>query len=139
MSQHTAEATLMVAAPPERVFDAWIDGSTMSKFMCPIPGGSAKATSSGAVGGALSVEMIAPDGTSIAHTGTYSTVDRPRTLAFSWNSPYTHDSIVTLTFVLQGEGTEVRLVHTGLADAAQADNHSGGWMAMLQQLDALLR
>lgn len=139
MSEHTATASQLIAASTEEVFDAWIDAKTMGTFLCPIPGGSARATSDGREGGAFTVEMIAPGGESIPHTGIYATVDRPRELAFSWNSPYTQDSVVRITFAPKDGKTEVVLVHTNLPDEEQARNHTGGWASILQRLEEVFR
>jgi len=134
MSKHIAKATRVIKAPASTLFDAWINADTMSRFMCPIPGGTAKATSEGTVGGSFTVEMVAPDGQSIPHHGVYRTIDRPDKLVFTWNSPYARDTVVTITFKETSEGTEVKLVHESLADEEQAKSHTEGWTVILDIL-----
>lgn len=135
MSEMVARASRVINATPEKVFDAWLDAELMSQFMCPIPGGSAKATSDGRVGGAFTVEMIAPDGQSIPHHGEYTVVDRPKRLEFTWNSPYVEGSKVTITFAPSGAGTEVSLSHELLGSEESVKNHTGGWVSILELLE----
>jgi uncharacterized protein YndB with AHSA1/START domain len=75
-----------IAASPEEVFDAWTDAEFMMRWMRPGPGMDCRCQLDVRVGGGFEIDMIAPDGTTIPHTGTYRVVDRPRKLVFTWVS-----------------------------------------------------
>jgi uncharacterized protein YndB with AHSA1/START domain len=125
-----------IAAPPERVFAAWLDPASMARWLSPI--GHAEAAVEPTVGGRLRVTMIG-DGRRIEHTGEYREVDPHRRLVFTWQSPYTgpNPSLVTIELTARDDGTDLVLTHEFLpADAV--DSHAGGWGSMLDRLAAEL-
>ncbi len=138
MSEMVAKASRVINAAPEKVFDAWLNEELMSQFMCPIPGGTAKASSEGKEGGSFSVEIVAPDGQSIPHHGEYTVVDRPNRLEFTWNSPFVQGSKVTIVFTKVEHGTEVSLTHELLGSEESVQNHTGGWVTILDLLEEKL-
>lgn len=124
-----------IAAPPERVFAAWIDPAQLAAWMSPV--GHAEAEVDAQVGGELRITMIG-DGRRIEHRGQYREVVPGRRLVFTWSSPYTgsEPSIVTVELEPIETGTIVRLIHERLpADAVEA--HRNGWTPMLERLAAL--
>lgn len=134
MATYQASAKKVIQAPRERIFDVWLDPKSMNKWLNPMPGGSAKCETDPKVGGSYKIEMFAPDGSSIPHTGTYEVIDRPEKLQFTWNSPYVKDSRVTVTFAEAQGGTEVAILHELIPDKEEADKHSDGWRAILDKL-----
>ncbi len=64
-----------------------------------------------------------------AHYGRFTEVTRPGRLQHTWMSPNTHglESLVTVTFKKQGNGTLLTLVHAGLPDTDQGRSHDKGW------------
>ena len=78
--------------------------------------------------------MHVPSGP-VRHTGVYQTIDAPRCLVFTWNSPHAgdSDSLVTVEFLPDGKATEVVITHERLPEAARA-GHIGGWTEILGQL-----
>ena len=126
-----------IAAPPERVFDAWLDPVSMARWMSPI--GHAEAEVEPTVGGRLRVTMVG-DGRRIEHTGKYHReVDPHRRLVFTWRSPYTgpNPSVVTVDLSASDGGTHLVLTHEFLPPDA-VDAHAGGWGSMLDRLAAEL-
>lgn len=125
---------------PEKVFDAWLDPGMLTRFMTPGPGMTvADARADASEGGRFRVVMRTPDGNDLPHEGTYKTIDRPRQLVFTWESPYTtEDSTVTLDFADAEGGTDVTLTHVRFPDEQSRDNHEGGWTQILASLDAAL-
>jgi uncharacterized protein YndB with AHSA1/START domain len=65
--------------------------------------------------------------------------DPPHRLVFTWRSPYTgpEPSVVSISFVADGEGTQMTAVHDRLP-AAQVESHGGGWGQILDNLVRVL-
>jgi uncharacterized protein YndB with AHSA1/START domain len=141
MTDANAERRLVLRrvlpASPDRVFAAWTDPASLSRWMSP--NRSASATLDLRVGGAIRIVMKGPDW-DIEHTGEYREIDPPARLVFTWNSPYTgpEPSIVTIELRPHGDGTELTLIHEQLP-ADQVDPHRGGWAQILENLESVLR
>lgn len=126
----------LIAAPPERVFAAWIDPDLLANWMSPL--GHAEAEVEPWVGGRLRVTMIGGD-VRIEHRGEYREVVPDRRLVFTWQSPYTgpEPSVVTVRLEPAEAGTLLTVIHERLpADAVES--HRGGWRPMLDRLVELL-
>jgi len=131
----------VIAAPRERLFEAWLDPATVARFLAPT--GRASAEIDAVVGGRFRVVMLGndamplppgfPDG--LVHTGEYLEIDRYRRLAFTWVSPYTgpEPSVVTIDFEAAGAATRLRLRHEHLS-AEEVASHGSGWGAILDHL-----
>ncbi len=125
------EITLVktIPAPPEFVFDAWLDPDALAKFMTPMEGMTVPLVESDPrEGGEYLILMKAGD-RELPHRGVYKTIDRHKILAFTWNNPFNEtESVVTLHFADDGSGqTELTLRHTGLPSKESRDNHEAGW------------
>ena len=69
-----------IAAPAERLFDAWLDPASLAMWMRRDDTGEPSlVVADPRVGGAFSITMRDRFGT-IAHSGTYRVIDRPRTV-----------------------------------------------------------
>jgi uncharacterized protein YndB with AHSA1/START domain len=126
-------------APPERVFDAWLDPIEISQWNGP-RGVQAETTKLNArVGGAYAITMHTPDKMDPKVSGAYREIVRPSRLVFSWIWAHeTQETLVTLTFKASGKGTEMTLVHTGFAHAERCDSHNNGWTGSFDKLGELL-
>jgi len=133
--QTTLTVRREIAAPPETVFDAWLDAKSLEAWMRPGPTTRTAARVDPRVGGAFEVVMHTPGGP-VVHRGAYVAIDRPRRLVFTWNSPYAgdHDSQVTVDFHARGGGTEVVLTHERLPHEESVRAHTGGWTDALRIL-----
>lgn len=133
----TVERTL--SAPPDRVFDAWLDPAMLMRFMCPGPGMTTpRAEADPKVGGRFDLVMKNGDD-EMPHGGVYQEIDRPHRLVFSWESPFNAEgSTVTLEFREAAGGTHVTLTHIRFVSAESRDNHENGWTAILAKLDGAL-
>ena len=119
----------------EAVYAAWSDpdqrkvwsgcqGSTCTSF-----------THDFQVGGSYRQVLEVPNCGEIVMIGAYTAIDEPGELAYSMNweakegMPQTPDSNVRVTFAEKDGGTELCLVHTGLADEQSCDSayFTGGW------------
>ena len=125
-----------IAAPARRVFEAWLDPSSLAEWMRPSSSGATRSTVKvdARVGGAFEIVMHAPSGPRL-HAGVYQVIDPPRRLAFTWNSSGAGqaDSLVTVDFLADGQATEVVISHERLPEPARA-GHVAGWTALLESL-----
>jgi uncharacterized protein YndB with AHSA1/START domain len=64
-----------------------------------------------------------------AHYGRFTEVASPARLQHTWMSPNTQglESVVTVSFKKQGDGTVMTLVHSGLPDTEGGRSHDNGW------------
>ncbi len=138
--------TQQVKASPQRVFDALLDPTQVSRWMGPrtMVEACEVMTLDPRVGGRYRIRMDrradAPNGPgTIFVTGTYEEIDPPNRLAFSWMwEDKGHSSRVAIDLKPHAGGTEVTLTHEGLADVESQQGHGRGWPITLQQLAALL-
>lgn len=67
------------------------------------------------------------------HYGRFTEMERPGRMQYTWMSPGTSglESMVTVTFKQQGEGTLMTLVHSGLPDTDGGRGHEKGWTYFL--------
>lgn len=119
---------------PDPLFRAFSDAAIMTRWFFTGAGWSSDVRNDFRVGGDFRIVMNSDKGDSVPHTGTYREIVPGRKLAFTWNSPFAVDSLVTITFAAAGAGTELTLVHEFLADD-QRDNHKWGWTECLDQLE----
>lgn len=143
MTETTNELSLTVSrtidAPIERVFDAWLDPEILRRFMTPdedvtVP----SATVDPVEGGAFEIIMQVGE-KEIPHSGVYETIDRPRKLVFTWESPHSIDgSTVTVDFAPADGGTRVTLTQVGFSSGDSRDGHEKGWTAILAALESTL-
>ncbi len=125
-----------IAAPAQQVFDAWLDPASLAEWMRPCSAGSRRSDVKvdARVGGAFEIVMHVPSGP-VRHTGIYQSIDAPRCLVFTWNSPHTgpDDTLVTVEFRPDGKATEVVITHERLPEAARK-GHTAGWTEILESL-----
>jgi uncharacterized protein YndB with AHSA1/START domain len=136
MTDLTVKLTKVIDAPIGKVFDAWLDPKTLSRFILPMPGMEAPQVENEArEGGSFSILMKVGD-EKVPHTGTYLEIDRPSKLVFTWESPAsTDDSVVTLNFTETNDGkTNIELTHVRFIDEERRSNHEGGWSNILNRL-----
>jgi uncharacterized protein YndB with AHSA1/START domain len=125
------ERELRIAASPEIVYEYFVDPAKLVRWM----GRSAQAEPT--PGGLFRVDY---NGSDIAR-GTYLDVEPPRRVVFSWGWEMPGDavppgaSVVDVTLTPDGDGTIVRLRHSGLPTAS-IDGHAEGWDYFLPTLAA---
>ncbi|MGJ8617513.1 MAG: SRPBCC family protein [Sulfitobacter sp.] len=135
MTDLTLTTSRKIAAPAQKVFDAWLDPAMIAKFMIPAPGmGTPDVKNDPVEGGRFEIIMKAGDD-DIPHAGTYTKISKYSQLIFTWESPFSVDgSTVTLDFEDVADGTNVTLTHVKFPDAESRDNHAAGWGAILEKL-----
>lgn len=128
-----------INAPIDRVFDAWLDADTLSKFILPMPGMPEPRTEAdGRKGGSFTIYMVVGEDV-IPHKGKYLEVDRPNKLVFTWESPFsTADSTVTILFkALTETSTEIDFKHVKFVNEESRTDHEGGWKNILDKLNEI--
>jgi uncharacterized protein YndB with AHSA1/START domain len=127
--EEVVEVETRIDAPPEVVFEYFTDPAKHARWM----GSSAKLDPR--PDGELAVTVPGD------HTawGRYLVVDPPKRLSFTFGWDDSPDvppgsSTVEVTFVPDGDGTIVRLRHSGLPNDQQREMHGHGWTLYLGRL-----
>lgn len=141
MSRDTGEKIRLVVerrfeAPPERVFDAWLDAEAVGAWLFATPDGRMERVEiDPRVGGRFVIAERRGD-TIAVHEGEYVEIDRPRRLVFTFGVGEDSDrSRVEIDFAPDGNGTRLVLIHE--MDAAWADASERtrqGWTGILEGL-----
>lgn len=129
----------VIAAAPEKVFNAWLNPEMLAKFMRPGPDmGAPDVTTDAKEGGGFEIIMKAGD-QDLPHRGTYKKIDPHSQIIFTWESAFSPtESEVTLDIRPEGDGSHIRLTHVTFYDEEKRDNHEGGWTQILATLDSAL-
>lgn len=124
----------VIAASPQVLFEAWLDPASLSQWLRPFDTSQTDARVDARVGGSFALDMHTPGGV-VEHRGEYLAIEPHSRLVFTWDSPHTEGaSLVTVTFVPQGDRTEVSVLHEKLP-ATQLEAHTGGWNSGLEKLE----
>ena len=132
------EIRKLVAAAPDRIFDAWTTPDILTRWFAPTPDHAVIVHRADCrPGGQYRIEMRHVNGASHIAVGEYGDVSRPTRLAFTWKWEGTAmaDTLVTVEFRASGEGTEVVLTHARFATDAEREGHLKGWAGCLGRLE----
>jgi len=131
------ELSRVFDAPPERVFDAWLEKS-WGDWVGP-PGVKGEVVQlEPRVGGRYKLVMHRDSG-DLTVAGTYKEITRPSRIAMSWKwSQEEADTLITLTFRPKGNGTEMHMRHEGFGSTDRRDGHSTGWNGTFDKLEKFL-
>ena len=133
-----------IAAPPERVFEAWIDPQQRLAWW----GDDAmyrgtKMESDLRVGGKWRTEGKSADGKRFAVWGEYTRIEPPKALGFTWNHDWGQSGLpptnVLIELTATSSGTHVTLTHSGFTSAPDRDSHNQGWQRVLAWLNSYLQ
>jgi uncharacterized protein YndB with AHSA1/START domain len=99
-----------------------------------------RAESDPRVGGHYRIIARSPDGEEHDVSGVYREVVPNQKLVFTWawRSTPERESLVTITFKPDGEGTLLTLTHEQFFDEPARDRHQTGWTGALEKLDRYL-
>jgi len=140
MSELELTVNRRIAAPRERVFNAWLSPSTLAQFM-RVPTDSTKPSdvqTDAVKGGRFSILMHTVD-RNVMHSGTYLEIDPHSHLSFTWGSPHSlDDSVVTIDLMeVDPNTTEITLKQVKFRNSDSRDGHIKGWTAILANFDEL--
>jgi uncharacterized protein YndB with AHSA1/START domain len=129
-------------APPEEVFQAWIDPATLIKWWGPETFKTPDCRMDVRPGGSWRTVMVSPQGEPHIVSGTYREILPPRRLVMTWGWEHGgkrgHETEVVVTFEPLGAGTRLRLVQRVFQTTADRDNHNMGWTSSFNDLERLL-
>jgi len=139
-----AVITGLFSAPPERVFDAFLDTNMIGRFMFgpeirdeeivhlenePRPGGSFAYT-------------VRRQGKTFDHVGEYTAIDRPRHLAFTWavkQDPSNSKSRIVIDISPVIDGCELTLTHEmPRGQEGFVEQSKQAWGKMIDKLTEIL-
>ena len=125
-------------ASAHAVFDAWTHPEVITKWWHAGPDWeTATAEVDLRVGGRLHVTMRDTDGVEYTGTGTYTVVERPSRLSWTWQGNEGEagtGSRLDLEITEHDGTTTVTLTHSGLPDDHAADEFRHGWALCLDNL-----
>lgn len=138
----TDDKTLVIdrvfTAPPDRVFAAWTDTAQLAEWYGPEGMKAEIFANDLTVGGRYSLVMKSAEG-EYHLSGEYEEIEPPRKLVFTWKWKTSDETTrVTIELRPQGDGTHLRLTHTGFPEAEQASSHNQGWSSSLNDLERYL-
>lgn len=132
---------IQIAATPERVFQALVDPSQVVQwwgqagiYRCT------KFETDLRVGGAWRCIGVDGNGRPFEIAGEYTELDPPRLIASTWVATWTGNAKTMLRWELtaEGDGTRVRIRHSGFAAHPELSQSYRGWPRMLGWLQVLL-
>jgi len=135
----TVSLSRKFAAPPEMVFDAWLDPQVAGRWLFRTDGGRLERCEiDPRVGGGFRIDERR--GAEIAeHHGEYLALDRPRRIVFDfWTSLSDARSRVTVEIAAEGGGSLLTLTHEGVWAEWEAQTLQG-WMTLLDGLAREIR
>jgi uncharacterized protein YndB with AHSA1/START domain len=132
----------VLQAPKERVFAACVEPEKLAEWWGPAGFTTRTVHLDVRDGGRYRITMEPPEGEVFHLRGAYSEVDPPRRLAytFEWEEPDPDDqeTLVTLSFFDNPEGTKLVLDQGPFATEARYALHEVGWTETLERLAQFL-
>ena len=125
-------------ASPARVFSAWTDPEKMKRWMGPGKITAIRAESNARVGGRYRIVMQDPEtGAEFDVSGVFREVIANEKLVYTWAGTLSpeRETLVTVTFKEDGDGTLLTLIHEQFIDEAARDSHDQGWSGALVKLE----
>lgn len=139
--------TRRVSAPLEIVFGAWTDAKQLAEWWGPKGFTNPRCEVDARVGGAIHIDMRAPDGMVYPLTGRILEIDPPHRLVFETaaldgDGKPMFEVLNTVTFAPVRNGTEISLVAEVTRTTADAPRYlsgmSQGWNQSLERLAAFV-
>ncbi len=142
---HEMRMERLFDAPPEVVFDAYVDPAVQQEMWENMMPGTRVLESKIDLreGGSWTVEYGPVDGKSDRLTSVFSEVDRPRRLVFqqsyfaaAWGQ--TKETETNLTFEDQDGKTLLKILMTGFDNAQEQEGAAAGWPGLLDGLQKIV-
>lgn len=130
-----------IAAPREKIFEAWLTPAKLALFMRTARDGlAAPRVETDAVKGGKFLIVMATVDREVPHTGTYLEIDPHSRIAFTWESPHSPEgSVVTLDLAEPTPGvTEITLHQVKFHSEGSRRGHEEGWSAILDHVEGSL-
>jgi uncharacterized protein YndB with AHSA1/START domain len=132
------------AAPREQVFDAWINPTVLRRWWKAAPEwGTPLAEVDPSEGGSYRLSMRTDTGEIHTVHGEFREVQPPERLVYTWSwdegpeaaMAGSESTLVVVDFLEDGDGTLVKLTHSGFAGEEIKAMHLQGWEAVLANLE----
>lgn len=125
-----------IAAPVERVFEAWTDPNIIAKWFAPGNMTIPEATAEAKVGGRYRIVMQEDNGEQYITGGEYKEVVENELIICSWKWEHSEfDTLLTVNFrAIDDSTTEIDLLHEQFPDEERKDSHIDGWTKCLNNL-----
>jgi uncharacterized protein YndB with AHSA1/START domain len=131
-----------LAAAPDQVFAACIEPVKLAEWWGPAGFTAPQIELDASAGGRYRIAMQPPEGDVFHLRGEFREVDPPRRLVytFEWEEPDPDDqeTVVTLSFVPEGQGTRIVLDQGPFKTEARYELHRAGWTDTFERLEAAL-
>jgi uncharacterized protein YndB with AHSA1/START domain len=129
-----------IAAPIDRVFEAWTTPALLRQWWGPDDVRCIAAEIDLRPGGAYRLGNEHTDGSVTWIAGTFEVIEPPHRLVYSWRIADEPVSRVTVTLAAAGDrATDVEIHHEQIATTAERDGHERGWIGCLDKLEAWAR
>ncbi len=127
-------------APPAKVFSAWTDPEKIKHWMEPGEIKAVRAETDPRPGGRYRWVMQSPAREEHDVGGVYREIVQNERLVFTWawKSTPERESLVTVTFKSDGDGTLMTVLHEQFTDEEARDRHNQGWEGALVKLGKYL-
>ena len=131
--------TRVINAPCEKVFRAWTEPQQLAQWFSPQEVELRDFKADLKNGGAFRIRYTEKRSEFIA-SGNYREIIPNQRLKFSWTWEHyaMPDSVVTVDFEDLGKTTRLTLLHEGLPDQEDADQHTHGWTSMVEKFAQLI-
>jgi len=129
-------------APADAVFEAWTSEEVLRRWWrVEHDWETTEAEADVRIGGAVRVVMRDPGkGAEYGGGGTYTEIEPPRRLAFTWTwDGDTRQTLIEIDFIESDGATTVSFTHSGLWDEQAVRDHENGWSKILARLDLTLQ
>jgi uncharacterized protein YndB with AHSA1/START domain len=132
----------LLPATPDEVYDEWIDPDALLEWMCPRPARCLKVEAEPRLGGRLRID-IEDAGVHFYVHGTYTDLDRPSRVGFTWSCSTWPDPTLTsqvlVTLVPYGLGQTLMTISHSALTPDLLEQHLYGWKLIAGQLQAALQ
>jgi uncharacterized protein YndB with AHSA1/START domain len=128
--------TRHITAPPQKVFDAFLDPQVAARFLFATENGTMiRAETDPRVGGRFAFVDRRPGTGDVLHEGVYEVIEPPKRLVFTFAAPQYDPEVTRVSIVLVNEygGTHVTLTHEGVKPEWELPTMQG-WSGILEGL-----
>jgi len=124
-------------AAPAKVFAAWTEPEKIKRWFGPGATQCTQAEFELRVGGRFMIAATSPDGEKHQVGGVIREIVPNAKLVYTWAwiTMPERESLVTVEFKPDGDGTLLTLTHAQFFDAEARDRHNSGWNGALDKLE----
>ncbi|HZC71611.1 MAG TPA: SRPBCC domain-containing protein [Jatrophihabitans sp.] len=127
----------LLPATPDEVYEQWLDPDALLDWMCPRPARCLSVQAEPRIGGRIRID-IEEHGRPFYVHGTYTDLDRPSRIGFTWScSTWPDPSLVShvlVTLLPRGADQTLMTISHSALTADLADQHRHGWQLIAEQL-----